>query len=132
MKAVDVYDGGYNAGLAAAIANAEEGTTGRIAVRVIPDASVDAFERAKREFAKAGLHRHEHANAALILVAPKARRFAVIGDRALHEKVGDDFWNDLVRESEAQFKNRHPGNVFDGILAAVQTLGKAFHEHFPA
>ena len=45
-----------------------------------------------------GLHRHETENAALILVAPKARRFAILGDRALHDRVGDDFWNDLVEE----------------------------------
>ncbi|HVN68078.1 MAG TPA: TPM domain-containing protein [Candidatus Binatia bacterium] len=114
--------------LTRAVTAAENGTTGVIAVRVIPDASVDAFERAKREFAHVGLHRHKHANAALILVAPKARRFAIVGDRALHERVGDEFWNGLVEESRPYFAR---GEIVDGIRHAVERLGEAFRAHFP-
>ncbi len=110
-----------------AIARAEEGTTGRIAVRVIPDSSVDAFERAKHEFGRVGLHRHHHANGALILVAPKARRFAVIGDRALHERVGDAFWNGVVETSRPYFAR---GEVAQGIVHAVGRIGDALHAHF--
>lgn len=114
--------------IAAAIRDAEDGTTSRIAVRVVPDKTVDAFERAKHEFERVGLHRHVASNAALILVAPKARRFAMLGDRALHERVGDDFWNDLVRKSQPYFAR---GQIFEGILFAVDRIGEAVHEHFP-
>jgi uncharacterized membrane protein len=114
--------------IAAAIAAAEDGTTGRVAVREIPDATVDAFERAKREFGNIGLQRHPGANAALILVAPKARRFAVLGDRALHERVGDDFWNAVVEESRAYFER---GAIADGVIAAVGRIGAALRTHFP-
>lgn len=113
--------------IAAAIAAAEDGTTGRIAVREIPDRSVDAFERATREFGRIGLQRHEHANAALILVAPQARRFAIIGDRALHERVGDAFWNDVVEKSTPFFAR---GETEAGILYAVARLGEVLHTHF--
>ena len=113
--------------IAAAIAAAEDGTTGRIAVREIPDRSVDAFERAKREFGRIGLQRHEHANAALVLVAPKARRFAIVGDRALHERVGDAFWNDVVEKSTPFFAR---GETEAGILYAVARLGEVLHTHF--
>lgn len=112
-----------------AIRQAEEGTTGRIAVRVIPDADLDAFERAQREFGAIGLHRHEHANAALILVAPKARRFAVIGDRALHERVGDAFWNATVEGSRPYFAR---GEIAPGIIYAVGRVGEALRTHFRA
>jgi uncharacterized membrane protein len=110
-----------------AIAEAEEGTSGQIAVRIIPDANVDALERAKHEFGRIGLHLHDAANSALILVAPKARRFAVIGDRALHERVGDVFWNDVVRQSEPYFAR---GATFEGIRYAVERIGEALHAHF--
>ena len=113
--------------IAAAIAAAEDGTTGRIAVREIPDRSLDAFERAKREFGRIGLQRHEHANAALILVAPKARRFAIVGDRALHERVGDAFWDDVVEKSTPFFAR---GETEAGILYAVARLGDVLHAHF--
>lgn len=113
--------------VAHAIAVAERGTTGRIAVRVIPDKSVDAFERAKHEFERTGLHRHDPANAALVLVAPKARRFAVVGDRALHACVGDAFWNQLIQESRPYFTR---GALTDGIVHAVGRVGEALRAHF--
>ncbi len=116
------------AAIARALADAEDGTSGRIGVRVVPDRDLDAFERAKREFTRVGLHRHAHANAALILVAPAARRFAIIGDRALHERVGDAFWSDVVAESTPYFAR---GAVADGIIYVVNRLGGALHAHFP-
>ena len=115
------------AAVARAIAAAENGTSGRIAVRIVPDKTVDAFERAKHEFARAGLHRHDAGNAALVLLAPNAQRFAVIGDRALHERVGDDFWNAVVAESTPYFAR---GETRDGVLHAVGRIGEALHAHF--
>lgn len=115
--------------IARAIKAAEAGTTGRIAVRVIPDENVEAFERAQHEFGEIGLHRHEHGNAALILVAPKARRFAVIGDRALHERVGDEFWNSVVEGSRPYFAR---GETVPGIVYAVGRVGEALRAHFSA
>jgi uncharacterized membrane protein len=114
--------------IAAAIAAAEDGTTGRIAVREIPDATVDAFQRARLEFEQSGLQGHPSANAALILVAPKARQFAVLGDRALHERVGGEFWNGVVAESRTYFER---GAISDGVVAAVRRIGEALRTHFP-
>lgn len=111
-----------------AIVRAENGTTGRIAVRVIPDKHVDAFERAKHEFARTGLHRHDGGNAALVLIAPGARRFAVIGDRALHARVGDAFWDEVVAETQPYLAR---GGIADGAVHAVGRIGEALHAHFP-
>lgn len=113
--------------IAAAIGQAEDGTHGRIAVRLIPDDSVDAFERAKSEFERIGMARHEPRNAALILVAPRARKYAVLGDRALHERVGDAFWNDLVAELQPIFARN---DLTGAVLRGVERLGSAFKEHF--
>ena len=115
--------------VADAIAEAERGTTGVVAVRVIRHETRDAFEHAKREFERAGMHRHQHANAALILVAPKARRFAVIGDAALHERVGDEFWQRIVDEMRGQLA---AGAIADAVVTGVRRLGEAFHTHFPS
>jgi uncharacterized membrane protein len=74
------------------------------------------------------MHRLTGQNGALILVAPKARRFAVIGDRALHARVGDAFWNGIVDESNTHFAG---GAIADGVIAAVERIGEALHTHFP-
>lgn len=113
--------------VARAIDAAERGTTGRIAVRVIPNTSVDAFERAKHEFGRIGLHNHEHANAALVLVAPKARQFAVLGDRQLHDRVGDAFWQQIVDESRPFFARNA---IADGVVHAIDRLGEMLRQHF--
>ena len=115
--------------IAQAIRAAEEGTSGRIAVRVIPDKTVEAFERGKREFAAIGLHRHAHANAALVLVAPNARRFAVLGDRELHRRTGDAFWKDVVAGSSPYFER---GETVEGIAYAVGRIGEALRAYFGA
>ncbi len=67
-------------------------------------------------------------NAAMILVAPKARRFAVIGDRALHERVGDAFWNGVVDDSRPTSQR---DEMADGIVLAIERLGeRALHGAF--
>jgi uncharacterized membrane protein len=114
--------------IARAVDDAERGTTGRIAVRVIPDRDVDAFERATHEFGRTGLHLHDGQNAALVLVAPKARKFAIVGDRALHERVGDAFWKALIEETRPHFAK---GAFADGVVFAIGRLGEAFRQHFP-
>ena len=111
-----------------AIAKAEAGTTGKVAIRIVPEADADALARAKAEFMKAGLHRHEARNVALILVAPKARSFAIVGDQAFHESVGDAFWQNLVAEAQPYFAR---GQITDGIIFATDRLGETLRSHFP-
>jgi uncharacterized membrane protein len=112
-----------------AIRSAETGTTGHIVVRIVPDAQVDAFSRARDEFERAGLHAARERNAAMILVAPAAKRFAVLGDRELHARVGDAFWERLVGEMQPAFAS---GKVADAIVHAVDRIGRELHAHFPA
>ncbi|MHB8148453.1 MAG: TPM domain-containing protein [Vulcanimicrobiaceae bacterium] len=111
----------------AALRRAETGTSSRIAVRVVPDTALDTFERAKAEFLAGGMHVHPGENAALILVAPKARTFAVLGDRALHERVGQAFWDQIVAKMTETFK---AGTPTDAIVLGIDRLGEALHEHF--
>jgi uncharacterized membrane protein len=112
-----------------ALRRAEAGTTSRIAVRIVPDTSLDAMERAKAEFLAGSMHRHATSNAALILVAPKARAFAVLGDRALHERVGQRFWDDTIEQMTQAFKTR---TITDAIILGIDRLGDALHTHFAA
>jgi uncharacterized membrane protein len=121
---VTAADGGR---IDAAIARATAGTTGHIAVRVVTEKDVDAFDRAKTEFEHRGLHRADGRNAALVLVAPKARSFAVLGDRALHERVGEPFWHELVAEMKPYFAR---DAIADGIIHAVARVGRELHAHF--
>jgi len=110
-----------------ALERAEAGTTARIGVRFVPDVQVDALERAKTEFERAGMHGHAARNAALILVAPKARQFAVIGDRELHARVGDRFWNEAVELMRERFA---ADDIAGAVVVGLEHIGAALHEHF--
>ena len=111
-----------------AIDAAERETTGRIGVRIAHGPVRDPFEQARRQFLHAGLHRHAHRNAVVFLVAPKARRFAVYGDEAIHDRVGDEFWASLVRDMTPLFAN---GDITAGLELGIARVGERFRAHFP-
>jgi len=106
----------------------ETETTARIAVRVLEHETNDAFEAARQEFERANLHRHRDRNAVLFLLAPKSRRFAVIGDEAIHARVGDAFWNELVDQMTPYFRR---GELTEGILFGINRIGERPMKHFP-
>lgn len=111
-----------------AVVEAESGTTGHIVVRIVPEPKVDAFARAREEFERVELHKVRERNVALVLVAPAAKQFAVIGDRDLHARVGDAFWEGLVREMRPYFAQ---GKTADGIIHAIERIGQELHRYFP-
>jgi uncharacterized membrane protein len=112
-----------------AIREAEAGTTGHIWVRFVPDLELDALEKAKAEFVRRRLHQQDPRNTALVLIAPEAHKFAVIGDHDLNERVGDAFWNELVEEMRPHFVDR---GVEHAVCVAVERIGRQLHAHFPA
>jgi uncharacterized membrane protein len=112
----------------AAIDAAEAGTTGRIAVRVVPHDTPDALQSAREHLQQADLHRHPHRNAVIFLVAPKSRRFAVYGDDAIHKRVGEAFWEDLVSGMTPHFKQ---GDMTGALVHGIKRVGDQLHAHFP-
>ncbi|MHB1552006.1 MAG: TPM domain-containing protein [Vulcanimicrobiaceae bacterium] len=118
-----------NARIERAIRRAEEGTSGHIVVRIVPDKEVDAFARAREEFERAGLHGASERNVAMVLVAPVAHKYAVLGDRELHARVGDAFWRDLASEMQPYFAKK---KLEVGIVYAVDRIGRELKTHFPA
>ena len=111
-----------------AIRAAEEGTSGRIAVRVVQTQVDNAFERARDDFHTARLHEHPDSNAVLFLVAPKSRRFAVYGGDAIHARLGDAFWQRLIAEMTPHFAQGHPT---EALAVGISRVGESLREHFP-
>ena len=111
-----------------AIRVAEEGTSGRIGVHVTRDRVADALEHARESFARARLHEQPDRNGVLFVVAPKSRTFAVYGGAALHERVGDAFWRQLVDEMSPYFADGRPT---EGLESGIGRVGDALRVHFP-
>ena len=70
-----------------AIREAESKSSGEIRVLIehgkLPS---DPFVAAQKKFHRLGMYKKRDRNAVLIFVAPRAHKFAVIGDNAIHEK----------------------------------------------
>jgi len=64
----------------------------------------------------------------LIFLAPKSQKFAVVGGTALHEKVGQAWWDGFIALLTRHFKD---GHFTDGIVAALEKAGTALKTHFP-
>jgi len=115
--------------LIAALADAERKTTGRIYVYVSHRPITDALEAARRRFAGLGLDRlHEDRASVLIYLAPKTHKFAIIGDKAIQERCGEEYWKHLADTLSQDLK---AGDLTAALLNAISSLKKTLEEHFP-
>lgn len=112
-----------------AIRDAESKTSGEVRVFIQRGKlDGDPLAAATKKFHKLGLHKTPERNAVLIFVAPRAHKFAVIGDKAIHEKCGEQFWQRLVEGMGEHFRNEKFSHA---LVEAIEKAGKALASHFP-
>ena len=112
-----------------AIREAESNTSGEIRVYIQRGKfSADPLTAAQRKFHQLGMHKTHERNAVLIFVAPRAHKFAVVGDKAIHEKCGDALWQRVIDQMRTHFQNE---KFTDALVEAIQEIGKVLAEQFP-
>src|SRR5688572_19209746 len=86
--------------VAATIAKAEELSSGEIRVFISERdlGHEEVITRATARFEKLGMTKTRERNAVLLYFAPIAQKFAIIGDRGIHEKCGQPFWDEVAAE----------------------------------
>jgi uncharacterized membrane protein len=112
-----------------AIRQAEAATSAEIRV-YIQRGKLDGepLPAAQERFQKLGMHKTRERNAVLIFIAPRAHKFAVIGDKAIHEKCGEPLWQDVVAKMREHFRNER---FSEAIIDAIADLGAVLAKHFP-
>ncbi len=111
------------------IREAESKTSGEIRVYVQRgNLSGDPLTAAQKKFHQLGMHKTREQNAVLIFVAPRAHKFGVVGDKAIHEKCGDEFWQRIVEGMRTHFQNEKFSHA---LVGAIQEIGKMLAAHFP-
>ena len=115
--------------VARAVAEAESGTAGEIRVHLDARCEDDPMARAVEVFERLGMTRTAQRSGVLVYVAVEDRKLAVIGDRGVHERVGDAYWRALT---EALVQHLRAGRVRDGLVAAVREVGVTLRRHFPS
>lgn len=87
-----------------AIQRAERRTSGEIRVSVARPFWGDVRKAAENTFERLGMTATKQRNAVLFFVVPARHKFVVLGDRGIHEKVGQEFWQEIVRSLSERLK----------------------------
>jgi uncharacterized membrane protein len=114
--------------LVEAIREAETKTSGEIRVLVARHAVKEPVAAAKHYFDQLGMAKSPHRNGVLIFLAPRSRKFAVIGDQGVHEKCGDAFWSGLAEAMEGHFRR---GEFTSGLVHGIERAGELLALTFP-
>jgi uncharacterized membrane protein len=112
----------------AAIVAAEKQTSGEIRVSVSRFFWGNVQRAAHKAFTRLGMRATRDRNGILFFVVPARRRFAIIGDEGIHQKVGQEFWEKLVATMSEDFK---AGKFNDGLERGIAECGRLLAIHFP-
>ena len=113
----------------AAVREAELHTTGEIRVALARAYFWGDVQRAaERAFRRLHMDRTHQRNGVLVFVAARRRSLAIVGDRGIHERVGDAFWRATVAAMCESFRG---GELTGGTIQAVETVGRALAQYFP-
>lgn len=112
----------------AAVQEAEKNTSGEIRVHLEYRAREPVYGYARKVFQRIGMTKTAQRNGVLIFLATGNKKFAVLGDVGINEKVSEGFWNDVVQIMQEHFRQ----NKFaEGISEAVLRIGEKLKTYFP-
>lgn len=111
-----------------AIKEAELNTSGEVMVHIETSFKGDVLDRAAYLFKKLGMLKTEQRNGVLFYLAVKNRKFAILGDAGINEKVPEDFWEDVKAMMLDEFRQ---GNMAQGLIKGIRMAGEKLREHFP-
>jgi len=111
-----------------AIQEAESCTSGEIRVHIVKKAGKRPLAVARKAFENLGMRKTELHNGVLFILALEDRKFVVLGDDGINEKVPDGFW-DKVRDVVIEnFRN----DLFSkGLAEGIKLAGEQLAGFFP-
>ena len=111
-----------------AIEQAENQTSGEVVVSVAPFFWGSVDKAARRSFVRLGIDQTRARNGVLFFIVPSRRRFVVLGDQGIHERVGKGFWTSVAAHLSEHF---HAGEFTEGLVHGIAEVGRQLMAHFP-
>lgn len=111
-----------------AIKKAELQTSGEIRVHIENKCKKDPLKRSQEVFSKLEMHKTDLRNGVLVYIASDDHKVAIFGGKAINEKVGQPFWDDVLADMIDDFKN---DEFKHGIEKAVLSIGEKLKAYFP-
>lgn len=128
MKAKELFTDELQKQVVQSIEQAELNTSGEVRVHVDDNCKGNVLDRAAFVFEKLEMHKTELRNGVLFYLAVQDRKFAILGDAGINEKVSDDFWDEIRNDVISSFKQ---GDFAGGLSAGVIKAGEQLKYHFP-
>ena len=111
-----------------AIAKAELNTSGEIRVHVDDKCKGDVLDCAANMFSQLKMNKTELRNGVLFYLAVSDKKFAILGDKGINEKVPTDFWDNI---KEVMFENFKQQKFTEGLSKGIDMAGEKLKTHFP-
>ena len=111
-----------------AIEASELVTSGEIRVHIESRCKGEALERAAVMFRQLKMDQTQERNAVLVYVAFRSQRYAIYGDKGIHEKVAANFWDLTTAAMHESFLKK---DYCGGICRAVYDIGSQLIRLFP-
>ncbi len=83
---------------------------------------------AETEFYKLGMNETRDKTGILIFLLLTEKKFYILADEGINEKVEQSVWDEIRDRMQRQFKT---GNYLEGILSAIEEIGKILAQFFP-
>lgn len=128
MKAKELFTEELQKQVVAAIETAELNTSGEVRVHLDDNCKGEVLDRAAYVFEKLEMHKTEQRNGVLFYLAVQDKKFAILGDAGINQKVPDNFWEEIKSEVIANFKN---GDFARGLSSGIVKAGEQLKVHFP-
>lgn len=110
------------------IKTAEKNTSGEIRIHIEKHTEKPPMERALEVFYFLKMNETELRNGVLIYVAVESKKFAILGDKGINEKVPVNFW-DMEKEIILSHFSKNKNSL--GLEKAILEVGKKLKEFFP-
>lgn len=115
-------------GIVASIAKAERLTSGEIRLHLEDTCDKDVLKRVEEVFTKYKMHETAERNGVLFYLAVGSKDFAVAGDKGIHEKVTQSFWEEINKLVLAHFKEE---KFTEGLCKGIELCGEQLQKYFP-
>lgn len=111
-----------------AIGEAERKTSGEIRLFIEDACKENVLDRAVFIFHKLEMEKTKERNGVLFYLAFSDRKFAILGDKGINEKTGNDFWHEIKVVMEHHFTEE---DFVKGLTLGIGMAGLALSKHFP-
>ena len=128
MDLSSFLDNNHIKDLSKVISQAELLTSGEIRLHLESKCEIETESRAIEVFEALGMGNTELRNAVLIYISYGDQKFAICGDKGIHEKVSNRFWKSLRNSLKRSFEKQ---DFFKGISVTIMECGRQLRTYFP-